>query len=287
MKYLLILMTFFGLTDPVFSAEITEDEEFIYTTIGWNEITLNTQRALMRHFSNKLTTELACIHVPSFWNESAKKALLGKQEKFNNIHKNTQTQASTFALGQNVILEELRPIGFILGLGITGSGNFIVGLSQSALLTLIVVPYEVIQVNKLTGETITTYQASWAVGGLGQAGVTTGAGGGLAVSGAVGLIWGDLPEASSLRGTAIGVSGGITVIQGLVFKAALVINTATKKNNIVAMAAYNMGANISATIEASTFYFMNADEVIEFMTGLNLRSMEGNEIITQDDLMGS
>jgi len=283
-KIFLTLLTFLSITTTGFSLQVTEDEHYTYTQKSWGEITSDAQRLLIRHFSAKLSTELSELHIPTFWNTDADNALTGNQQKFTATQADTQVQATTFASGHSIQLEGLLPTGFILGIGVSGSGTLVVGVAQSALLTLIVVPYEIVTTDKTTGETSVVYQASWAVGGLGQASVGAGAGGGITVRGAIGLIWGEIPDASLIQGTAIGASGNITLVQGLGFKAAILLNSATHEYNVFAMATYDMGIAVEADISASTYYFMNATEVIEFMSGLNLNTMSGSEIVNSDQL---
>ena len=117
-----------------------------------------------------------------------------------------------------------------------------------------VVPVEVEVLNKTTNETTTHYEASWAIGGMGQGNVGAGAGAGISAHGAVGIIWGPLPDAAAFNGWAVGVTGEISHTYGIGFKAAIVYNTTTKLNNLIALATFDMGAEEGGSISGSLFY---------------------------------
>lgn len=285
-KTLMCVMSLCALSS-IEAFEITEDDRYVYTRRTWNEIADDRQRDLMRHFDDKLCNELDQLKIPHSWNEEAEKALIGSQDQFRKIIAETQSQANKYAADKNIKAQDLIPTGFILGFGVGGSGNFVVALGGSALLTFIVVPIEVERFDKVTRLVDKYYEVSWALGGFGQAGVGVGGGGGVVLRGAIGVIWGPLPEASALNGLAIGATANVGAVTGLGFKLAFVFNSTTHKHNLVALATYDMGAELSAGIEGSVFYFTSAKEVMSFMSDGKLDNIAGSSIVTSADLQAT
>lgn len=277
MKIRILLAFFTLLSIHVHAEEVYQDDRYVVTRKNWSEITIDCQRELMSYFENKFSQFLHEIHVPSFWNNQAKRGLLGTQKQFSKVTTQTNTHASDFATTHQIDLKSLLPTGFILGLGVSGSANFIAGLEGSALLTIIVVPFEIETYDNVTGQTTKHYEASWALGGIGQQAAGGGVGGGLVVRGAIGLIWGDLPDASALTGLAIGASVNVAAFQGLGFKAAIVFNSSTQQDNLVAMATYDMGAEVNATTQVAMYYFMNAQQIVNYVSGTQLNNITGTE----------
>lgn len=287
LKFFLPILSIYTLICTTLPAQqVIEDDHHITTTRTWGEFAINNQRLLIRYFDSKLTKNLKKLGIPSFWNDTAKNTLLGCQNRFIAIVSETHTKAKSYAENQNVTFGDLLPTGFLMGLGVTGSESFIAGMGGSALLTLIVVPLEVEVYDKTTEKTTTTYEASWAIGGIGQGGVGAGAGGGIAVRGALGLIWGHLPDASLLQGTALGIGGSISAVSGLGFKAAVLFNTSDQgKNspaqttNLIALATYDMGTQVSVTVEAEVFYFLNQEQIMKFLSYTPLKVYSGIETV--------
>lgn len=273
------------------AAEVVEDDTQITTTRSWNEFEADLQRQLVCYFENMLTTNLEQLGIPSFWNDEAKSGLLGDQDKYNGVVGATHSQAQTYATNQKIALDDLLPVGFFVGLGVSGSDTVIAGMGGTALLTLVIVPVEVSVYDKTTGTTTTTYEASWALGGLGQGAVETGASTGIAVRGAFGLIWGHLPDATFLQGMAVGVGGGLSAVVGLSFKAAILFNSSKGANdgtdqttNVIAMASYDMGIEASATVEAVVFYFLSQDQIMKFLSTSSISTFSGTSTIAAGDL---
>ena len=259
------------------AVEVTQEGSLTHTKRAWSEICLEDQRNVMRYFEKKLSAFLEKIGVPSFWNHEAEGGLLGSQSDYNTIHKQTTINTSNYAQQQQINIDGLLPTGFILGLGVSGSASFMASLESSALLTLIVVPYQLKTYDSVTGVTVINYGATWSIGGIGQQSAGAGAGGGLVVRGAVGIIWGDLPNASDLTGMAVGASGNVTAIEGFGFKIANVFNSTTHQNNLVAMATYDMGLELSTGVQGTMYYFMDASQIVQYVAGAQLDEITGVE----------
>lgn len=263
--YPFMLMSLF-LSLSLHSLEIKEDAYYIYTTRDFDEMVGERQRSLVHYFNIFLKDKLSDTKIPTHWTADIEKTFLGDQTRFLDIIDDVRKRAKSCAFEQSIRPEDLIPTGFFLGFGISGSGDFVVGMGGSLLITLIVVPIEVEEFNKLTGETKTYYEASWAIGGIGQGGVGVGGGGKVALHGAVGLIWGDMPNASALTGPAIGLSVSFGHIQGLGVKAAFALNTTTRHFNLIAMATYDVGAQAGTEVQGAAFYFMNLQEVLKIIS---------------------
>ena len=81
-------------------------------------------------------------------------------------------------------------------------------------MTIIVVPYEVLRFDKITRDVDEYFELSWALGGLGQAGIGAwrrrGAGCARRNRNHFG---GDLPDASHLTGMAVGATGSLACVE--------------------------------------------------------------------------
>lgn len=279
-----IYFCFIILLQNLSSLEIVEDERYIYTKYGLSEICDDRQRELIHHFTEKVADELNRLDVPTFWSKEAEQILLANQDRFNDIISETKTRADHYAATHHIELKDLIPTGFIIGLGVGGSGNYTVSIGGSALLTLIIVPIQVERLDKITREVKTYFESSWALGGFGQGGMGVGIGESLGARGAIGMIWGPLPEAFALNGVAIGAVAHLSAVEGLGFKIALIFNTSTGGHNLVAMATYDMGLQAGTSIEGSFFYFLTADEILGFMSNHKLKVASGQYIVDADKL---
>ncbi len=266
------------------ASEITENDQYVYIKRGWDEITEETQRGLILYFREKFIHDLEEINAKINWDKAAEDLLLGDQPKYHWTSLQIQTRTDSFASDHKIQLSDLVPTGFVIGIGINGSGEVVLGLGASALVTLIVVPLEVECYNKTTQESHTQYEASWAIGGIGQSNLGAGMGAGIGLHGAVGIIWGDLPDASALRGWALGVSGNLSDNLGIGFMSAIVFDSATKHDNLVALATYDLGVQAGGLVSASLFYFMQVNEIINYFSGGKFNSDQGFQIINPQDL---
>jgi hypothetical protein len=237
----------------------------------------------MVHFNQKLCHELNSLKIPTFWSEEAESLLIKNKDKFESIISQTQKTAKSYAADKNIQLGDLIPTGFLIGLGIAGSGNYIAGLGASALLTLIVVPLEVECFDKISRQTNTYYEASWAIGGFGQTGIGVGEGVGVAARGAVGMIWGTLNEAKELNGPAVGITANFSALYGIGIKAALLYNMSTRSDNLIVMATLDVGTSATTSVSASIFYFMTANQLIEYMFG-GLGTVQGTDTVQENEL---
>ncbi len=289
LHFLVILSVSLALCAPnlkVESLEITEDEHYIYTKKGWPDIAEDAQYQLISYFNQLLYRKMTKYHVPLRWSKEISTYLLGNPTQFKTVLATTTQQAQDYATSHHSIgVQDLIPVGIIMGLGISGNGNHIVGLGGAALITLILVPIEIEQFDKLAKTTTTHYEISWAFGGFGQAGIGIGEGGGVSARGAIGLIWGKLPSAASLNGVAIGTTANLGFIEGLGCKIALVFNSTTQAHNLVAMATFDMGLSVGGTVEGSLFYFMTAEQVLGFLSKSHIgQSTAGVYHIEQQNL---
>lgn len=266
-----------------YAFEITEDDQYVYTKRGLSELPDKRLRNLMNHFYDQLTDQLNSLGVPTDWTDESQELLIGNQDRFTSLINETQGWAKKYLDDENVNLDDLIPTGFIVGLGVNGSGELLVGMGGGAMLTLIVVPIEVEEFNKITRETRRYVEASWSIGGLAQWGVGAGTGGGLAARGAFGLIWGSLPEADDLTGVAIGVNGTVSFIQGIGLKAAVLFNTTTHHHNLIAMVTIDIGVTSEASVEASMSYFMSAKHIIGFISGQKIQNSAGIYKLIEDE----
>lgn len=279
MKSKLLVAIFMLLNFCVQAAEVTHDGCHTITRKSWSEISLENQRDVIRYFEHKLTNFLEEeLHVPPFWNDKAEKELVGSQKDYSAVHSESQAKGLNYASQKEINLDGLLPSGFMVGLGVSGTANFVAGLEGAALITLFVAPYEIETVDNMTGETVVNYEASWSVGGIGQQAAGAGAGAGFVVKGAVGLIWGELGTSVDLSGFAVGVSASIEAVQGLGFKVANLFNQATGKNNLLAMATYDIGVEVSAGVQAAMYYIMNAEQVLQFVSRKTTNQTSGVEI---------
>jgi hypothetical protein len=285
MKFILSIMCglsfFFDFIDAL---ETSEDEQYIYTKQSWNEIVATDQRLLMQYFDEKLTQFLKNWDLPSSWNAHIEELLLGQQDRYDTIMGETNDRSGDFAASNNISLEDLIPTGFIVGFGLNYSEDVVLGIGGSALMTLIVVPLKVQQVDKVTGETSVYYEASWGIGGFAQQGIGAGVGGEISTHGAIGIIWGPLPDATILQGPAVGISADIAKVAGLGFKAALIFNSITNEKNVIALVTYNVGAAVDADVQPSVFYFISAEEVFKSLKLVESWNTNGVETITYAQL---
>lgn len=245
--------------------EISEDDFYIYTKREFVDIASERQRELMHYFNLRVQAKLREDNIPTTWSEDAEKKLLGDNTRFLNIINDIKKRANSFALKHSISPVDLIPTGFILGIGIRGSGSYFVGMNGSALLTMIVVPLEVEEFDKLTGETSTYYEVSWNIGGIAQGGIGIGEGLNASFNGAIGIIWGDMPDSSELTGPGLGLSANVGAVQGLGVKAALVLNTTTRRCNLIAMATYAVGVQMTTEVGSEAFYFLNFEESLKFI----------------------
>lgn len=284
-RYFLTMCALVLASHPVDGLTIKEDAHYIYTTRGWAEIVGERQKDLIKHFTHFLQNKLTTLQTPHHWSNAVQKTFFSETVNFDDIIADIESQASSSALAQSIGPADLVATGFLIGFGVSGSGTFVVGMGGTGLLTFIVVPLQVERFNKKTGEVDTYYQASWSVGGIAQADIGMGAGAKVGFHGGIGLIWGDMPDASSLTGPAIGFTANIGYVHGLGVQAAFVMNTTTHHYNLVAMATYEVGASSTAAISGSAFYFMDLQQVIHFITDKTNFSQFGQELITQADLI--
>ncbi len=282
--WLLALIT---LTSVVNALEITQDDRYVYTKRTWPELADTQQRTLVCFFNEQLKSELSSLNIPSKWDDETEQMLVGSLNQYNIIINQVQTIANSYATKNNIQLSDLIPVGFLVGLGVGGSGDFGIGIGGSALLTLIIVPLAVERMDKLTGEIDNYYEASWSIGGFGQGGVSVGVGGGVFVRGAVGLIWGNLPDATQLTGVAVGLTANVAAVQGLGLKAAILFNNDTQGHNLIAMATYDVGTELTAEIEGSIFYFMSAADILKFMSNAIIKSTQGSSIISTGNMQNA
>jgi hypothetical protein len=281
----LLIFTLLVISYRIESFEIIEDDYFLYTTRTWSEIIGQRQKDLIVHFKMKLQERLKELQTQNHWTPEVGKVLIGNTSQFSDLILEMQSMANSCALKQSVRIEDLIPTGFIIGVGVSGGGNFVVGMGGKALLTLIVVPLEVEKFNKATGEITTHFEVSWSIGGIGQGNMGIGGSGTMAFHGAIGLIWGDMPNASTLTGPAIGMTVAVGQQgQGLGFEAAFVLNTTTQHYNLVSMVTYEAGAVEGISVRASAFYFMNMKEIIKYITAQTGLAGFGNEIINLTEL---
>lgn len=280
----LFILIFLALTSAVNAIQITQDERYVYTKRTWPELADTEQKDLMYYFNQQLNAELASKNIPTKWDQETEQMLLGSMDQYNSIIQQTQNAANTYASENNIQLKDLIPNGFIVGLGVGGSGDFGIGVGGSALMTLIIVPLAVERFDKLTGETDNYYEASWNIGGFGQGGLNVGVGAGVFIRGALGIIWGDLPDATQLNGVALGMTVNVAAVQGLGFKAAILFNNDTKEHNLIAMATYDVGVIATAEIEGSVFYFMSAKEILDYMSLNSVPITYGNVVIDAQNI---
>lgn len=194
-KLLIMVMTLCAWTNQSYSFEITEDDQYIYTKRGLNELPDHRLRALMNHFYDQLTDQLSDLGVATEWTDESQEILIGNDDRFSKLIEQTQKWGTKYLEDEGITINELIPTGFIVGLGVNGSGELIVGMGGGALLTLIIVPIEVERFDKFTRTVKKYVEASWSIGGLASWGIGAGVGGGVVARGAFGLIWGPLPEA--------------------------------------------------------------------------------------------
>lgn len=250
-------------SNPLAAIETWEDEKYIYTKQTWNEIAAQEQRLLMKYFEQKLSNLIEEWGIPSFWNKNIQKIFLGNQDRFSGYLSEAESLSSAYASSCSIGLEDFIPTGFIVGFGMNIDGAVVIGIGGSVLITFIVVPIGIEMVDKITGESTFHYEASWSIGGFAQQGVGLGAGAGVSVHGAIGLIWGPLPDAAALQGPAVGISVNVAKYAGIGFKGAFIFNTITKQDNLIALLTYNIGAGENATVQASAFYFISGKELLK------------------------
>lgn len=274
-KLLIMVMTLCAWTNQSYSFEITEDDQYIYTKRGLNELPDHRLRALMNHFYDQLTDQLSDLGVATEWTDESQEILIGNDDRFSKLIEQTQKWGTKYLEDEGITINELIPTGFIVGLGVNGSGELIVGMGGGALLTLIIVPIEVERFDKFTRTVKKYVEASWSIGGLASWGIGAGVGGGVVARGAFGLIWGPLPEADDLTGIGIGVSGSASFIQGVGLKASVLFNTTTHHHNLVTLVTLDLGATAETSIQATMSYFMSAKHIIAFLAGKRLQNSSG------------
>ena len=76
---------------------------------------------------------------------------------------------------------------------------------------------------------------------------------------------------------AVGASGNVTAIEGFGFKIANVFNSTTHQNNLVAMATYDMGLELSTGVQGTMYYFMDASQIVQYVAGAQLDEITGVE----------
>ena len=271
------------ITSQLQAFEISEDAQYVYTKRGLSELPDDRLRLIMNHFYEQLTDQLNVLGVETDWTDESQEVLIGNQDRFSSLISKTQEWADRLKDDTSINLDEFFPTGFILGLGVNGSGELVVGMGGGALLTLIVVPQEVERFDKLTGEIKKYLEASWSIGGLAQWGVGAGTGGGIVARGAFGLIWGKLPEADDLTGVGVGINGNIALVQGVGIKSAVLFNTTTHKHNLVVLVTLDLGVTAEASIHASMSYFMPAKHIISFLTHNKIKESTGVSILPVDE----
>lgn len=263
---------------------IKEDDHFIYTMRGWSEIVGERQKDLVNYFNAEMQQRLKTLKTPHQFSEEIQQKFFADPDRFDDIIADIQARAKCCALSQSIGPEDLVPTGFLIGFGVSGSGTYVVGMGGTGLLTLIVVPLQIDRIDKKTGATDTYYEVSWSIGGIGQGDVGMGAGAKIGVHGAIGLVWGDMPEASVLTGPGLGFSANIGYVQGLGVKAAFIFNTTTHHYNLVGMATFETGASTNADISGSLFYFMNFEQMIRYIVDKNHFAQFGKEILSEIQL---
>lgn len=286
MNFFSKLMLFGCLISPFLlrSLEVSEDEYYIYTRRGWSDIADSRQLDLMRYFNAKLQSQLVDKDISTNWTANTEKVFLGSHTQFTAIIDDLRSRANSTALEQSISFSDLIPTGFIVGFGVKGSGSYVVGMGGSILLTLTVVPVQVERFDKSTGKLDIYYLVSWAIGGIGQVGAGLGEGANMTFQGAIGIVWGDLPNASALTGPGIGFSASLASIYGLGLKAAFVYNTTTQHHNLVTLATYEAGVGQGTSIDASGFYFMNIAEVVKYLFHQTPFVSMGKEMINEINL---
>jgi hypothetical protein len=276
----LLLAALFTLQSQLASAvSITSDDSYIYYKYNWNEMSDDRQKTLMEHFYTKLSDKVTSLGIPRSWSEKTEQKLFASNDEFKTLMTETQREADQFTQDPGIRVGDLVPTGFIVGIGVNGSGNYIAGIGGTLLMTLIVVPLEVKRIDKITLVQKDYYECAWAIGGFGQAGIGIGGGGGAAFRGAAGLIWGPLPNPAGLLGFAVGAAADIKAVAGLGIKGAVVFNSSTKMHNLVAMGTFDIGAQVGGELHAAGFYFLSYDQIAGALQGKTSTAGSGKSTV--------
>jgi hypothetical protein len=272
MKYLLLIL----LTSLSFQSmslaktEVYQDQTYIYFKTPLKELAQYERRHLIRE-----SMDLLLGYVKQYLSFSTQLNQRGQIELLKSAHDQLDPMVADVEKYVNPRnLPGLRWVDAIpSGILVFAGGAFTQGLKLSGggsvSLGVVIVPSRVIVIEKTTQKVTTYYPLETALVLMPSLNLGVGVGGGgPRIRVGAGLIWGTLESPEDFAGLSMGISGGITALQGVNYKAAILRQYSKAYYNVFGTLAFEFGPAAVAEVHGNVLPIFALGETLNSLFGV-------------------